>query len=92
MRLAEVPDRVARDIEFPADQAAVIDSIGHIDIDAPDGNNESIREIIERTGERSYGTPDEVYNTILGFVSEQYVGRKYYDDRGHNLAVDNRSF
>lgn len=92
MRLAEIQNRLARDIEFPADQAAVIDTIGDIDIDAPDGDDESVRDVIERTGERSFSNPDDVYNSILGCVSEQYIGRKYYDDRGHNFVANDRSF
>ncbi|KAB1190478.1 hypothetical protein GJR96_16010 [Haloferax sp. MBLA0076] len=30
---------------------------------------------------------DELFTTIIGNVSDEYIGRKYYDDRGTNPSA-----
>lgn len=92
MRLPDVRERVARAIDFPADRATVIRQFGDRELEAPEGETESIREILELSGEDSFRSADEFYTTIVGGVSDAYIGRKFYDDRGGNVAPEHRSF
>ena len=37
-------------------------------------------------GSHSFDSADALYKTIYGNVSDEFIGRKYYDDRGGNPA------
>ncbi|ELK47037.1 hypothetical protein D320_20409, partial [Haloferax sp. BAB-2207] len=37
-------------------------------------------------GTETYESAADLYNTILGSVSDDYIGRKFYDDRGADPA------
>lgn len=92
MRIAELRHRLERDLDYPVDRHTVIQSLGSLEIDAPNGHAETVEEILERSGETEFGSTDEVYLDLIGCVGDQYVGRKYYDDRSHNVTVEQRSF
>ena len=88
MRLSETRDLFISELAFPVERQSVIDQLGDNQIDPPTGEAETIGEIIERSDADSFRTPDELYDTLVSFVGEQYVGRKFYDDRGPNTAID----
>ena len=93
MRPSETHELVEREIVFPVVQETLIDEIGNATIESPSGSPASIGEVLERADESSYRTPGEVYETILNHLGEEYVGRKFYDDRGLNLQHrENLSF
>lgn len=75
---------VAR-FEFPVTLESVIDDAGAVEVAAPEpADSETISTILERGGSTRYRSPSELVNDIMGNVSDCYIGRKYYDDRGTN--------
>lgn len=83
MLLSELQERLETDLTYPIDSTAVIDRIGDAQIDAPDtDDSETIASILEPLGPESFESPDELFTTIFGNVSDEFIGRKFYDDRG----------
>lgn len=75
------------ELAYPVDQAAVVERVGATEIEgANDGETETISAIIDAVGQDTYWSADELYTTIVGNVSDDYIGRKFYDDRGGNPA------
>lgn len=92
MRLPAARDLLDGAVSFPVDQATLLGAVGEYQIEAPGGEPETIREILERSADRTYESVDDAYTSLLGCVSEAYIGRKYYDDRSHNIQPDHQSF
>lgn len=87
MRISETRDLFTSRIEFPEEKDAVINSVGDVELESPQGDeSESLAEVIERSGVREYSSVDELYDCIIGNVGEGFVGRKNYDDRGPNYG------
>lgn len=82
MRLPETRDLFARELTFPASHQTVIETIGDEDIQAPTGQSETIAEVLDRTSNDQYRSADELYDALMTFVSDEFIGRKFYDDRG----------
>lgn len=101
MRITDLPPYLESSFQYPVDRHTVIEEIGDMDLEGPhSGHSESIQNILERLEEDEYTSVDELFTTIVGTVSDQYIGRKYYDDRGanprppviHEQFQDNESF
>jgi hypothetical protein len=89
MRLPETRDLFARKLEFPATRETILEAVGEQELHAPAGQNETIGEVLERSNTREFETADSLYGTLMNFVSDSFVGRKYYDDRGgSSLAIE----
>jgi len=88
MRLSETRDRFASELTFPVEHETVLDSLGNVELDAPYGESESVSDVLERAGETEYESADELYDTLVTFVGDAYIGRKFYDDRGSNTEID----
>jgi hypothetical protein len=87
MRLAKTRDRFVTEFAFPVERTAVIDRIGDVELDAPAGEPDSIADVLGRTDQEAFRSADELYDTIMTYVGDQYIGRKYYDDRGSNVGI-----
>lgn len=89
MRLPETRDLFARELEFPTTREAVLEAVGDEELHAPAGQNETIAEVLQRCDTQEFQTVDSLYGTLMAFVSDAFIGRKYYDDRGgSSLAMD----
>ncbi len=88
MRLSETRDLFVSELTFPVAREQVIEQLGEAEIDPPAGEPETIGEIIDRAQRDEFRSPDELYDALVGFVGDQYVGRKFYDDRGPNTGID----
>lgn len=88
MRLPETRDLFARELEFPATTETVVTVVGDTTLDAPSGQSESIADVIKRTETEEFRSSDELYDTLVTFVSDAFIGRKYYDDRGTSVGDD----
>lgn len=88
MRLPQTRDLFTREFEFPAHRDAVIDGVGDVELDAMYGEPETIAEVLSRTDQKEFDSVDELYDALITFVGEQYIGRKFYDDRGMNPETD----
>ncbi|MFB6129572.1 MAG: hypothetical protein ABEJ28_01985 [Salinigranum sp.] len=89
MRLAETRDLFSRQLTFPVEHETVSRQIGDVELDAPSGSAETIGEIIARTDDARYDSADELFDALITNVGDQYVGRKFYDDRGTQHMMDN---
>lgn len=85
MQVENLASYLDEELVYPIDRASVVEQIGPVEIEAPDqDDSESIDTIIRSVGQESYDSADELYTTIIGNVSDEYIGRKFYDDRGHH--------
>lgn len=85
VRIADLPEWIEREFEFPTTRATVVERFGGMKVDAPDhASSESLSTILERGGAERYRSSTELMEVISGSLSDVYIGRKYYDDRGHN--------
>lgn len=82
MRLPEVRDLFARELTFPVSTDRVIDVVGDRELEAPDGTSETIESVLERCSESEFDSADLLYDTLISLVSDSFIGRKFYDDRG----------
>jgi hypothetical protein len=87
MRLPETRDLFVRELTFPASRESVIDTVGEKALEAPNGERETIREVLDRSQSDEFRSADELYDTLITFVSDGFIGRKYYDDRGGQLPA-----
>ena len=92
MRIPEIRDLVVREIDFPASCDEVKDAIGDVCLESPLGSEEELGEVLGRCGVREFESADELYDSVVGNVSGEHIGRKKYDDRGPSLGQDEVSF
>ncbi len=92
MRLREVRDEIDDCVDCPADRSTVLDRIGNEKLEAPGGDPETVAQVLGRDSTETYYSTAEVYESILCNLSEAYVGRKNYDDRGPNPVEEPVSF
>jgi hypothetical protein len=86
MRLPETRDVFVRTLEFPASAETVVDTLGDEPLDAPNGTSETIAEVLERCPEEEFYSADDLYDSLIMYVSDAFIGRKFYDDRGSQPA------
>lgn len=53
-------------------------------------NSETLATILEKGGDETYQSEDDLLSAIRGNLSDEYIGRKYYDDRGSNPREQER--
>lgn len=82
MRLPETRDLFARKLDFPASRDTVLERVGGTELSPPDGESTTIRTIIERSDVEAFDSADDLYDTLMSLVGAQFIGRRYYDDRG----------
>lgn len=88
MRLSNARDRFVSEFTFPVERESVLETLGDVEIDGPTNEPETVGEILERTDMDSFHSADELYDSIIGSIGSDYVGRRFYDDRGSNTALD----
>ena len=82
MRLPETRDLFAREFSFPVACETVREEIGDRELDAPNGDSETIGTVLGRCHDEEFRSADALYDALLTFVGGGYIGRNYYDDRG----------
>ncbi|UWG46688.1 Uncharacterized protein HSRCO_0391 [Halanaeroarchaeum sp. HSR-CO] len=86
MELEALPEAL-EELPYPIDSDAVLAQVGSIEIDAPDDEDSiTIATTIDDVGHDEYDSADQLFTTIIGNLGDQYIGRKFYDDRGGELA------
>ncbi|WP_254544955.1 hypothetical protein [Halomarina pelagica] len=86
MRLSKLPAYLESEFEYPVDHETVLNQIGDATVDAPDDtDSETINEVLAYDNDEIYETPDDLLESIVGNLDDNYIGRKYYDDRGPNI-------
>lgn len=85
MLLSELPAYLETELSYPVELETVIEQAGTVEIEAPDaGDSETIASVLEPLASSSFESPADLYLTIYGSVGDDYIGRKFYDDRGSN--------
>jgi hypothetical protein len=92
MRLRDVRDEIEDRVDCPAEASMVLDEMGNKKLEAPGGESETVAQVLRRDSTETYHTTVELYESILCNLSEAYVGRKGYDDRGPNPVDEPVSF
>jgi len=88
MRLREVRKEIRDRVDCPAETSVVLDTMGDRTLEAPGGESETVAEVLRRDATETYRTCVELHESILCNLSEAYVGRKGYDDRGPDPALE----
>ena len=85
MKLNDLPHLLERQIDYPADPDAVRRRIGETSVDAPDAeDSRTLAELLAYVDSDVYDSPEALFEAILASLPDEYVGRKFYDDRGWN--------
>lgn len=88
VRLDNLAGYLDEELTYPIDRSSVVEQIGAVEIEAPDGDDsETVATIIGSLGQERYESADELYRTVVGNLGEEHIGRKFYDDRGQH-SVD----
>lgn len=82
MRYADTLQLFDQAFDFPIDRDSVIRQLGTVELTAPSGDVVTVKDILDRTDEPSYQSPDDLYTSLIGNLEDGFIGRKYYDDRG----------
>lgn len=88
MRLSNARDRFVGEFTFPVDRERVIETLGDVEIEGLTNDPETVGDVLERTDADAFHSADDLYDTIIGSISSEYVGRRFYDDRGSNAGMD----
>lgn len=81
LKPAETHELFARECSFPMDRDAVIDRLGDVAIESPNGDGTDLATVLARSSDRSYVSAEELFTTLMGNLGDEHVGRKFYDDR-----------
>jgi hypothetical protein len=85
MQLVHLERYLEDELTYPIDLASVVDAIGSVEIESPnEDDSETVAAVLRPLGDDTYDSPGELFEAIVGNLSEEYVGRKFYDDRGGN--------
>lgn len=89
IRLSEVRDLFSRELTYPVECGTVVDATGDVQLASPTGATETIGDVLGRCEEdMTFESNDELYDTLVTYLGEDYIGRKGYDDRGSNPQRD----
>lgn len=81
MRYSETLQLFEQAFDFPADRETVVTQLGEVELSTPEGDVVTLGDILNRTDEPEYHSPDELYTSLMGNLEDGFIGRKYYDDR-----------
>lgn len=84
MRLSETQELFGAEFDYPVDREHVLAAVGDVELDAPAGDSETIGDSLARTDVVTFESQAVLYDSLVSTVSDAYIGRKYYDDRGDN--------
>jgi hypothetical protein len=90
MQLSDLRDRLDEQLTYPIDQSSVVAALGDEPLEAPTGQTETLQAVLDRSDATRFESTDQLYETVLGNVGDEFVGRKFYDDRGHTRDRDSR--
>ena len=88
IRLSETRDLFSQELTFPVTCEEVIEDCGDVGLQGPGGVDDTIADVFDRCESTEFGSTDELVDTLMMYVSEDYVGRVGYDDRGDNPGYD----
>ena len=85
MHLNDLGDYLESQFEYPVLAASVRDQIGDETIDSEEqSGGRTFASILDSHADEEFASVNELHQTILGELPDEYIGRKFYDDRGSN--------
>lgn len=81
MDFSDLRNHLDESCDFPVDHEEVMERVGHVALDTPAADPETIETALSRTERTTYRSADDVVTSLRGTVGDAYVGRKHYDDR-----------
>lgn len=92
MDFHDVRDHLDQQFEFPVDHAVLVEQVGDVELDGSSTDPETVETVLGRTEKSSYGSAEDVHDLLIGTVTDEYIGRKFYDDRsGSGDSTGDRS-
>lgn len=88
MRLSNARDRFVSEFTFPVERETVLGTLGEVEIEGLTDDPETVGDVLDRTNTEEFHSADDLYDTIIGSIGSDYVGRRFYDDRGSNAGMD----
>ncbi|MDZ7688811.1 MAG: hypothetical protein U5J64_08855 [Halobacteriales archaeon] len=85
MRLSEIKEYIDSEVETPVEHDTAVEKLNGGEIDCPSGDGKCMTEALERDETRTYETSTEIYESVMCYLGDEYVGRKFYDDRSPNM-------
>lgn len=78
----DIRDFLEDEVTFPSDTDTILTEIGNIEIAAPDAEeSETVATLLADIEAEGYESADELTQILHSMLPDEYVGRKYYDDR-----------
>ena len=85
MRLSEVKEYIDNRVETPIEHDLAVEQLNGSEIDCPSGEGNGITDALEMDETRTYETSTEIHESVMCYLGDEYVGRKFYDDRSPNM-------
>jgi hypothetical protein len=85
MRPTDAYDAFDETYSYPIDLDTVLQTMGEETIESPNGTDETIAEIFGPAEAGTYDSSRDLHDEFVSYLGDQYVGRKFYDDRGDNV-------
>ena len=77
-----IRDFLEEELDFPIGAAEANEQIGDVIVEAPNAEeSETIGELLAGVGADRYDSADELNEQIHAMLPDEYIGRKFYDDR-----------
>lgn len=87
MLLSELTAHLETEFSYPVTLRTVIERSGDLHIEAPNAvETQAVDSILEPLGVDTVHSAEELFAMVYGNLNDDYIGRKYYDDRGVNPA------
>lgn len=81
MRHSETLQLFEQAFDYPVAYDTVEEQLGDVELNTPAGDTATVEDVLSRTDESSYRSPEALYTSLIGNLEDGFIGRKYYDDR-----------
>ncbi|WP_276274168.1 hypothetical protein [Haloarcula litorea] len=82
---AEARELFAQECSFPMDREAIIEAVGNVAIESPNGEASDFETVLTRGDETAYASVTELHSTVMANLEDDHIGRKHYDDRSDTV-------
>jgi hypothetical protein len=87
--LSDLTAHLESEFSYPVDLETVVEQSGDLQIEAPNAaDTQEVGTILEPLGPTSVDSAEELFDMVYGNLNDDYIGRKYYDDRGSPTEGD----
>lgn len=84
MRHTELKKYLTEQYEYPIKHKNLIQKLGDKKVIAQNGQTEEIQNILQYSQTTEYRSVDDLYRVFLGYLTEDFIAQKNYDDRSPN--------